>query len=57
MNLTLKLIEVIININAPPLDLSEMAITVFSVLGLFASQATASLCILFTAEIVPTIIR
>lgn len=39
------------------LDLSETAITVFSVLGLFSSQATASLCILFTAEIMPTIIR
>ncbi|KAG8009369.1 Solute carrier family 22 member 17 [Nibea albiflora] len=38
-------------------DLSETAITVFSVLGLFSSQATASLCILFTAEIMPTIIR
>uniref|UniRef100_A0A3B5L7Z8 Uncharacterized protein n=1 Tax=Xiphophorus couchianus TaxID=32473 RepID=A0A3B5L7Z8_9TELE len=37
--------------------LSETAITVFSVLGLFSSQATASLCILFTAEIMPTIIR
>ncbi|KAM4606401.1 solute carrier family 22 member 17 [Polymixia lowei] len=37
--------------------LSEAAITVFSVLGLFSSQATASLCILFTAEIMPTIIR
>ncbi|TKS87961.1 Solute carrier family 22 member 17 24p3 receptor [Collichthys lucidus] len=36
--------------------LSETAITVFSVLGLFSSQATASLCILFTAEIMPTII-
>lgn len=41
----------------PPADLSETAITVFSVLGLFSSQATASLCILFTAEIMPTIIR
>uniref|UniRef100_A0A3P9P3V1 Solute carrier family 22 member 17 n=1 Tax=Poecilia reticulata TaxID=8081 RepID=A0A3P9P3V1_POERE len=37
--------------------LSETAITVFSVLGLFSSQATASLCILFTAEIMPTVIR
>ncbi|XP_068616083.1 solute carrier family 22 member 17, partial [Brachionichthys hirsutus] len=37
--------------------LSEAAITVFSVLGLFSSQATASLCILFTAEIMPTVIR
>uniref|UniRef100_A0AAV2LBJ8 Major facilitator superfamily (MFS) profile domain-containing protein n=1 Tax=Knipowitschia caucasica TaxID=637954 RepID=A0AAV2LBJ8_KNICA len=37
--------------------LSETAITVFSVLGLFSSQATASLCIFFTAEIMPTIIR
>uniref|UniRef100_A0A3Q0SWH3 Solute carrier family 22 member 17 n=1 Tax=Amphilophus citrinellus TaxID=61819 RepID=A0A3Q0SWH3_AMPCI len=37
--------------------LSETAITVFSVLGLFSSQATASLCILFTAEVMPTIIR
>lgn len=37
--------------------LSEAAITVFSVLGLFSSQATASLCIFFTAEIMPTIIR
>ncbi|KAI4806397.1 hypothetical protein KUCAC02_017223 [Chaenocephalus aceratus] len=34
----------------------ETAITVFSVLGLFSSQATASLCILFTAEIMPTVI-
>uniref|UniRef100_A0A3Q3W5L3 Major facilitator superfamily (MFS) profile domain-containing protein n=1 Tax=Mola mola TaxID=94237 RepID=A0A3Q3W5L3_MOLML len=33
------------------------AITVFSVLGLFSSQATASLTILFAAEIMPTIIR
>lgn len=39
------------------LDLSETAITIFSVLGLFSSQATASLCILFTAEVMPTIIR
>lgn len=39
------------------LDLSETAITIFSVLGLFSSQATASVCILFTAEIMPTIIR
>ncbi|CAL8397630.1 unnamed protein product [Arctogadus glacialis] len=37
--------------------LSETAITVFSVLGLFSSQATASLCIFFTAEIMPTVIR
>ncbi|XP_038131542.1 solute carrier family 22 member 17 [Cyprinodon tularosa] len=37
--------------------LSETAITVFSVLGLFSSQATASLCVFFTAEIMPTIIR
>uniref|UniRef100_A0A3B4D9I2 Major facilitator superfamily (MFS) profile domain-containing protein n=1 Tax=Pygocentrus nattereri TaxID=42514 RepID=A0A3B4D9I2_PYGNA len=37
--------------------LSESAITVFSVMGLFSSQAAASLCILFTAEIMPTIIR
>ncbi|XP_034027252.1 solute carrier family 22 member 17 [Thalassophryne amazonica] len=37
--------------------LSEAAITVFSVLGLFSSQAAASLCILLTAEIMPTIIR
>ncbi|KAJ3611886.1 hypothetical protein NHX12_021899 [Muraenolepis orangiensis] len=37
--------------------LSETAITVFSALGLFSSQATASLCILFTAEIMPTVIR
>ncbi|TWW71386.1 Solute carrier family 22 member 17 24p3 receptor [Takifugu flavidus] len=37
--------------------LSETAITIFSVVGLFASQATTSLCILFTAEIMPTIIR
>ncbi|XP_066578937.1 solute carrier family 22 member 17 [Amia ocellicauda] len=37
--------------------LSEAAITVFSVLGLFSSQAAASLCIFFTAEIVPTVIR
>uniref|UniRef100_A0A3Q3NMC0 Solute carrier family 22 member 17 n=1 Tax=Labrus bergylta TaxID=56723 RepID=A0A3Q3NMC0_9LABR len=37
--------------------LSETAITVFSVLGLFSSQATASLCILFTGEIMPTVIR
>ena len=40
-----------------PVDLSETAITVFSVLGLFSSQATASLCIFFTAEIMPTVIR
>uniref|UniRef100_A0A3B4G7G3 Solute carrier family 22 member 17 n=1 Tax=Pundamilia nyererei TaxID=303518 RepID=A0A3B4G7G3_9CICH len=38
-------------------NLSETAITIFSVLGLFSSQATASLCILFTAEVMPTIIR
>ncbi|KAG7336304.1 hypothetical protein KOW79_000997 [Hemibagrus wyckioides] len=37
--------------------LSESAITVFSVMGLFSSQAAASLCVLFTAEIMPTIIR
>ncbi|KAL7887051.1 hypothetical protein AOLI_G00047720 [Acnodon oligacanthus] len=37
--------------------LSESAITVFSVMGLFSSQAAASLSILFTAEIMPTIIR
>ncbi|XP_049604627.1 solute carrier family 22 member 17 [Syngnathus scovelli] len=37
--------------------LSENAITVFSVMGLFSSQATASLCILLTAEIMPTVIR
>ncbi|KAJ8010551.1 hypothetical protein DPEC_G00076260 [Dallia pectoralis] len=37
--------------------LSEVAITVFSVMGLFSSQAAASLCILFTAEIMPTVIR
>uniref|UniRef100_A0A3Q2Z785 Solute carrier family 22 member 17 n=1 Tax=Hippocampus comes TaxID=109280 RepID=A0A3Q2Z785_HIPCM len=37
--------------------LSENAITVFSVMGLFSSQATASLCVLFTAEIMPTVIR
>uniref|UniRef100_A0A3P8Z5W9 Major facilitator superfamily (MFS) profile domain-containing protein n=1 Tax=Esox lucius TaxID=8010 RepID=A0A3P8Z5W9_ESOLU len=37
--------------------LSEAAITVFSVMGLFSSQAAASLCILFTAEIMPTVIR
>uniref|UniRef100_A0A4W5NFC7 Solute carrier family 22 member 17 n=1 Tax=Hucho hucho TaxID=62062 RepID=A0A4W5NFC7_9TELE len=41
----------------PLLDLSEAAITVFSVMGLFSSQAAASLCVLFTAEIMPTIIR
>ncbi|KAL1006358.1 hypothetical protein UPYG_G00071310 [Umbra pygmaea] len=37
--------------------LSEAAITVFSVMGLFSSQAAASLCILFTAEVMPTVIR
>ncbi|KAJ8278776.1 hypothetical protein COCON_G00058420 [Conger conger] len=37
--------------------LSGSAITVFSVLGLFSSQAAASLCILFTAEVIPTVIR
>ncbi|KAJ8277526.1 hypothetical protein GJAV_G00076160 [Gymnothorax javanicus] len=37
--------------------LSGAAITVFSVLGLFSSQAAASLCILFTAEVIPTVIR
>ncbi|XP_030625549.1 solute carrier family 22 member 17 [Chanos chanos] len=37
--------------------LSESAITVFSVMGLFSSQAAASLCILFSAEIMPTLIR
>uniref|UniRef100_H3CTM3 Solute carrier family 22 member 17 n=1 Tax=Tetraodon nigroviridis TaxID=99883 RepID=H3CTM3_TETNG len=37
--------------------LNELAITIFSVVGLFASQAAASLSILFTAEIMPTIIR
>lgn len=44
-------------LSSPLLDLSETAITIFSVLGLFSSQATASLCILFTAEVMPTIIR
>ncbi|XP_062377112.1 solute carrier family 22 member 17 [Sardina pilchardus] len=37
--------------------LSESAITVFSVMGLFSSQAAAHLCIFFTAEIMPTVIR
>ncbi|XP_077364853.1 solute carrier family 22 member 17 [Festucalex cinctus] len=37
--------------------LSETAITVFSVMGLFSSQAAASLSILLTAEIMPTVIR
>nr|XP_055038566.1 solute carrier family 22 member 17 [Misgurnus anguillicaudatus] len=37
--------------------LSESAMTVFSIMGLFSSQAAASLSILFTAEIMPTIIR
>ncbi|KAA0705101.1 Solute carrier family 22 member 17 24p3 receptor [Triplophysa tibetana] len=37
--------------------LSESAMTVFSILGLFSSQAAASLSILFTAEVMPTIIR
>uniref|UniRef100_A0A3B3S3I5 Solute carrier family 22 member 17 n=2 Tax=Paramormyrops kingsleyae TaxID=1676925 RepID=A0A3B3S3I5_9TELE len=37
--------------------LTESAITVFSVLGLFSSQAAAFLSILFTAEVIPTVIR
>ncbi|XP_051543068.1 solute carrier family 22 member 17-like [Myxocyprinus asiaticus] len=37
--------------------LSESAMTVFSVMGLFSSQAAASLSILFTAEVMPTVIR
>ncbi|XP_072306636.1 solute carrier family 22 member 17 [Eucyclogobius newberryi] len=37
--------------------LSKPAIAVFSVLGLFSSQSAAFLCIFFTAEIMPTIIR
>ncbi|XP_016424667.1 solute carrier family 22 member 17-like [Sinocyclocheilus rhinocerous] len=37
--------------------LSESAMTVFSIMGLFSSQAAASLSILFTAEVMPTIIR
>ncbi|XP_051970182.1 solute carrier family 22 member 17 [Xyrauchen texanus] len=37
--------------------LSESAMTVFSGMGLFSSQAAASLSILFTAEIMPTVIR
>uniref|UniRef100_A0A671NMW6 Solute carrier family 22 member 17-like n=1 Tax=Sinocyclocheilus anshuiensis TaxID=1608454 RepID=A0A671NMW6_9TELE len=40
-----------------PADLSESAMTVFSIMGLFSSQASASLSILFTAEVMPTIIR
>uniref|UniRef100_A0A8C2HWC7 Solute carrier family 22 member 17 n=1 Tax=Cyprinus carpio TaxID=7962 RepID=A0A8C2HWC7_CYPCA len=36
---------------------SESAMTVFSIMGLFSSQAAASLSILFTAEVMPTIIR
>ncbi|KAI2648737.1 Solute carrier family 22 member 17 [Labeo rohita] len=35
----------------------ESAMTVFSIMGLFSSQAAASLSILFTAEVMPTIIR
>lgn len=45
------------NLSLCPSDLNELAITIFSVVGLFASQAAASLSILFTAEIMPTIIR
>ncbi|CAF98818.1 unnamed protein product, partial [Tetraodon nigroviridis] len=45
------------NLSLFPSDLNELAITIFSVVGLFASQAAASLSILFTAEIMPTIIR
>ncbi|KAK7118888.1 hypothetical protein R3I94_022412 [Phoxinus phoxinus] len=37
--------------------LSESAMTVFSIMGLFSSQAAASLSILFTAEVMPTVIR
>uniref|UniRef100_A0A8C1M799 Solute carrier family 22 member 17 n=1 Tax=Cyprinus carpio TaxID=7962 RepID=A0A8C1M799_CYPCA len=40
-----------------PKHLSESAMTVFSIMGLFSSQAAASLSILFTAEVMPTIIR
>ncbi len=43
------------NVSLP--DLSESAMTVFSIMGLFSSQAAASLSILFTAEVMPTIIR
>lgn len=45
------------NLSVCPSDLNETAITIFSGVGLFASQAAASLSILFTAEIMPTIIR
>uniref|UniRef100_A0A672MDG7 Solute carrier family 22 member 17-like n=1 Tax=Sinocyclocheilus grahami TaxID=75366 RepID=A0A672MDG7_SINGR len=34
-----------------------LSMTVFSIMGLFSSQAAASLSILFTAEVMPTIIR
>lgn len=37
--------------------LSDGAMKVFSIMGLFSSQAAASLSILFTAEVMPTVIR
>ncbi|TRY91901.1 hypothetical protein DNTS_024113 [Danionella cerebrum] len=37
--------------------LSDGAMKVFSIMGLFSSQAAASLSILFSAEVMPTIIR
>lgn len=40
-----------------PADLNEAAVTTFSVLGLFSSQAAAILSILLTAEVVPTTVR
>ncbi|XP_028649520.1 solute carrier family 22 member 17 [Erpetoichthys calabaricus] len=37
--------------------LNEVAITIFSVLGLFSSYAAAALSVLFAAEVIPTIVR
>ncbi|XP_058874618.1 solute carrier family 22 member 17 [Acipenser ruthenus] len=37
--------------------LNEAAVRTFSVLGMFSSHAAASLCVLFAAEIIPTVIR
>lgn len=40
-----------------PLDLNEAAITTFSVLGLFSSQAAGILSTLLAAEVIPTTVR
>lgn len=40
-----------------PPDLNEAAITTFSVLGLFSSQAAGILSTLLAAEVIPTTVR